>query len=74
MFAETAIVDFHLLTKENKHLFSISVCSKQMGFCRFCFLITENKWKSPFPVSSIFRLRNSGIVETWTWRHGDVGA
>ncbi len=31
----------------------------------------RKKRKLPFSVSSIFHLRNSGNVETWTWRHGD---
>jgi hypothetical protein len=38
MFAETAIIDYHLL--ENRLLFSVSVSSKQMEvaiFCKFRF-------------------------------------
>ncbi len=73
-FAETAIVDYtiSLPTKETKYLFSVSVCSKQMEVCHFRFPFAENKWKLPFSVSPIFRLRNSGNMETWTWRHGGM--
>jgi hypothetical protein len=60
-FAETAIIDYHLLlgTKENKLLFSVSVCSKQTEFRRLRFLFAENKRQLPFSVSSV------------PWRHGD---
>jgi hypothetical protein len=72
-FAETASFDYRLplSTKENKLIFSISVCSKQMEVFRCCFSFTENKRKLPFFISSVFRLRNSRNVETW--RHGDEG-
>jgi hypothetical protein len=39
MLAETAIFYYYfsLLTKENKQLFSVSVCSKQTEVCHFQF-------------------------------------
>jgi hypothetical protein len=58
-----------LPTKEKKRLFSVG--SKQTEVCRFCLLFAENKHKLPFPVSFVFRLRNSGNLETWTWGQGD---
>jgi hypothetical protein len=72
-FAETASVDYRLplSTKENKLMFPISVCSKQTEVFRCHFSFAENKRKLPFFISSVFRLRNSRNVETWTWRHGD---
>jgi hypothetical protein len=60
-FTETVMVNYRL-----------SVADKR----RFCFPLTENKWKLAFSISSVVRLRNSGNVETWTyietWRHEDV--
>jgi hypothetical protein len=49
-FAETAIVKYRLLfaAKEDKLLFSVSVCSEQMEVCRFCFSFAANKQKWPF--------------------------
>jgi hypothetical protein len=48
---------------------------KQTSFCSKNSSLTipfaENKQKLPFSIMSVFRLRNSGNVETWTWRHGD---
>jgi hypothetical protein len=40
--ADTAIVDYRLPTKENKHPVSDSVYSKQKEVCRFPF--TAKKW------------------------------
>ncbi len=84
-FANTAssITVYCLPTKEKKHLFFVIVCSKQMEVCHFRFPFTENNWKLPFSVSSIFCLQNYGNVETWrfgdghigdmeTWRNGDI--
>ncbi len=66
---QSSITVFRLLTKENKLLFF--VCSKQMEVCRFRFPFPTNKQKLPFSISSVFRLQNSGNMETWTWRHRD---
>ncbi len=38
----------------------------------FPFPFAENKRKLPLSVSSVFRMRNSGNMETWTRRHGDM--
>jgi hypothetical protein len=55
-FVETAIIDYcyRLLTKENKLLFSFSICSKQTQVCPFHFLFAANKRKLQFSVNSIF--------------------
>jgi hypothetical protein len=70
-FAETEIVDYRLsfadqgqnsifrfrLQQTNGALpFSFSVCSKQ---------------KLPFSITSVFRLRNSGNMETWNANMGE---
>jgi hypothetical protein len=89
-FAETSIVDYHLSfagTKENKLLFSVSVCSKQTEVCHFRFPFAENKQKLPFSVSSAVcgipetRRHGGRDIEAWrygngvmeTWRNGDMG-
>jgi hypothetical protein len=59
-FAETEIVDYSL---------SFADQGKQTSIFGFRFALAENKKKLPFSVSSVFRLRDSGNVETWTWRH-----
>jgi hypothetical protein len=67
IFAETAMsnIIYQLpTTKENKHLLSVSICSKQTEVYRFHFPFAENKRKLPFSVSFIFLLQNSGNVET----------
>jgi hypothetical protein len=69
-FAETAIVVYRLLcaTKENKLLFSVSVCSKQTEVFCFCFLFAAKKQKLPFSVSSVFRVCiYIRIMETEAW-------
>jgi hypothetical protein len=45
-----SITDYRLLTKENKLLFSVSICSKQMVrvVCHFCFPFAANMQKLPF--------------------------
>jgi hypothetical protein len=75
MFAETAIVDYryHLLTKENKCLFSVSVCKKQTEVFHFHFPLAENKRKWPFSVCGIPEKRRLGHMETETRKHGDMG-
>jgi hypothetical protein len=59
-------------------LLSIFLCTRGLGItnlkgevCRFRFLFAENKRKLPFSFfcKSVFRLRNSGNVETWACRH-----
>jgi hypothetical protein len=58
-FDETQIVDYRLSlqTKENKFPFVVSVCGKRTEVCCYRFPFAENKWKSPFPVSSVIRLQ-----------------
>jgi hypothetical protein len=78
-FAEqqTSITVYRLPTKENKLLFSVSVCSKQTEVCHFRFPFSANKRKLPLSVNMIIRLRNPGNLEAWrhedadmeTWRH-----
>jgi hypothetical protein len=51
---QLSITIYRLLTKENKILFSISVCGKQKEVCCFCFLFVANKQKLPFSISSTF--------------------
>jgi hypothetical protein len=41
---------------------------KQTEVCFFSFPLAANNG-FPFSVSSVFRLPNSGDMETWTWRH-----
>jgi hypothetical protein len=57
-FVETAIFGYRLSlpTKENELPLSIFVCSKEMDVCHFRFLFAANTRKSPFSVSSIFRM------------------
>jgi hypothetical protein len=55
---QTSFTVYRLPSKENKHLFSIPVCSAQMEVAIY--------------VRSIFRLRDSRNVETWTKRYGDM--
>jgi hypothetical protein len=47
MLAETAIFDYHfsLLTKENKQLFPVSVCSKQTEVCHFQYSFFRKQTK-----------------------------
>jgi hypothetical protein len=63
---------YRLPTKEDKHPFSVSIYSKQTEVCHFRFLFAENKRKLPFLLVQFSCLRNSGNVETWTWRHGSM--
>ncbi len=51
---QSSITIHPLPTKENKLLFSISVCSKQTEVCRFPFQVAANEWKLPFIASSVF--------------------
>ncbi len=66
-FAETAIVYYRL---------SFANQGKQISV--FCFRLQQANGSLPFlfaatiSVSSIFRLRNSENMKTWTWRHGDM--
>ncbi len=72
---KTSITVDRLPTEENKRLFSVFVCSKEIEVCHCCFPFAENKQKLPFFVSSVFYLWNSGNMETCrvdTWRHGDI--
>ncbi len=74
---QSSITICRLPTKKNKLPFSASVCRKQMEVCHFPLLIAANK-RQPFSVTSVFRLRNSGNMETWrhgnieTWKHGNM--
>ncbi len=66
---QSSISDYRLPTKENKLLFSISVCSKQREVCCFSFLFAADVRKSPF----FFAVRCSwvmGHAVMGTWRHG----
>ncbi len=63
-FAETAIVDYRLSFVDQGKQTSVSVCSKQTEVCRFRFPFVENERKLPFSVSSVFRLRKHGDMET----------
>jgi hypothetical protein len=72
MFADTAIVDYHLpfagqgklvsvfrfcMQQANRNFpFPFPVCSKQTEVVRFHFLFAANKKKSPFSVTSAFCL------------------
>jgi hypothetical protein len=80
-FAETAIIDYHLLIvdQENKLPFSVPICSKPEEICCFRFPFATNKRKLPISVSSVFHLETwsqrqgnmeNGDMETRTWRHG----
>jgi hypothetical protein len=71
-FAETAIVDYRLSFADQGKQTSVSVCSKQTEVCRFRFPFVENKRKLPFSVSSDFRLRKYGDMETWSWSHRNM--
>jgi hypothetical protein len=71
---QLSITVYRLPTKKNKLPLSDNVFSKQKKVCRFHFPFAANKWKLPFSVSSVFRLRNSRNMEMktfrkQTWRH-----
>jgi hypothetical protein len=69
-FAETAIVDYHLTFADQGKTFLFRSCFQQTNASSlFPFLFAANKRKFPFSLSSIFRLRNSGIMLMKTWGH-----
>ncbi len=80
--AETAIVDYRLSFDDQGKQTSVFHFRLQQtyGNLPFLFPFAENKRKLPFSVISIFRLWNSGNMETWkygdmemeTWRHGNM--
>ncbi len=51
---QLSIIIYSLSTKENKLLFSVSVCSKQTEVCLFSFVFAANKRKLPFSISYVF--------------------
>jgi hypothetical protein len=53
---QLSITVHRLLTEKNKLMFSVSVCSKQMEVCRFCFPFAENKRELLFYVSSVLHI------------------
>jgi hypothetical protein len=62
---------YRLLTKENKRLFSVSICSKQLG----CFLFMEFQKRGDMDMKT-WRWRHGHgnmEMETWRWSHGDRG-
>jgi hypothetical protein len=81
-FADTAnhrlpFIVNRLPTKAIKCPFSVSSCSKQTEVCCFCFPFAENKWKLPFPVSSVipfveYQKHGDKDMETETWSHGEM--
>jgi hypothetical protein len=83
-FAETAIVDNRLPSKENERPLFVSVRSIQTEIYRFHFPFAENKRKLPFHVSFVWRhgpghgdmeMETRKNMVTWnmeTWRHGNM--
>jgi hypothetical protein len=57
-FAETSIVDYRLsFADQGKQSSVFRFClHQQTEVCRFRFPVAESKRKSPFSVSSVFRL------------------
>jgi hypothetical protein len=51
---QSSITIHRLPIKEDKRPSSVSVCSKQMEVCRFCFFVCSKR-NSPFSVSFVFR-------------------
>ncbi len=72
MFAETAIVNYRLSFDDKGKQTSVFLFRLQLsiGSLPFPFSFTANKQKLPFSISSVFRLRYSGNMETW--KHGDI--
>ncbi len=72
MFAETATVNYRLSFADKGQQTSVFLFHLQqsIGSLPFPFSFTANKQKLPFSISSIFRLRYSGNMETW--KHGDI--
>ncbi len=77
-FAETAVVIYRLSFAEQwKRTSVFRFCLQQTNAEVYCFrcLFEVNKRKLPFSISSGFRLRNPGTMETaetWRWRHGNI--
>jgi hypothetical protein len=76
-FAETAIVKSitvdPLPTKENKRPFLCFRVQLTNGILPFPFSICGIQREIAvfnFSISSVFRLQDSGNMETWAWRHG----
>jgi hypothetical protein len=74
---QLSITVYSLPTKENKCLFSVSFCSKQIEFVVSVFRLQKTNRNCSFPLV-LFSVW--GIPETWrhgrgdkeTWRHGDM--
>jgi hypothetical protein len=71
-FAETAISDYCLSFVDQGKQTSVFnyFCSKQMEDCRFRFPFAENNGSCHFP---LVPFSVHGNMETWAWRHGDMG-
>jgi hypothetical protein len=66
MFAETAIVDYHLSFADQGKQTSVFCFLLQQtdGSLHFCFPFAENKSKLPFSVSSVFYWQYYGNIES----------
>ncbi len=62
---QLSIIIYSLSTKENKLLFSVSVCSKQTELCLFSFVFAANKRKLPFSISSVYYIYLCGCFNIY---------